>query len=150
MAHGVARHDAIYRINGIAMAATHDRSTCQEVYGRCTTVKEAYRARMDLNVKGLRVFGLRAVRADGECWDLSKAKHRADAWAIIEAEDPNWITSGPPCTAFVRHQRFPPLSTHEARGRGQAHQRGNGAPAVCMQTVQAADRQQQIRRPSGS
>ena len=52
------------------------------------------------------MLDLRTHRPNGETWNLSLPEHRAEAWALIEKDNPDWIIVGPPCTQFSSIQNL--------------------------------------------
>ena len=82
MAYGVERREAYNAVGRLVMNMTP--CTFHGIYGRGAIVNEANAARRDMNIKGLRTFDLRVVRDDGMHWDLTIAKHRAEAFKIIQ------------------------------------------------------------------
>ena len=72
--------------------------TFMEAYGRGGLSDEARKS--SFNIRGLRALDLACPKDNGDMWDFSKARDRAEAMRLIETEDPDWIVGSPPCTAF--------------------------------------------------
>ena len=100
-----------------------------EVYGRGAIVQEANLSRRNLNIEGMKTFDLRVRRDDGEFWDLSRARHRAEVFQYIDEHSPDWVICGPPCTSFSllnRNLNFPKMTPEAAAQRisdGMVHLR---------------------------
>ena len=71
-----------------------------EVYGQGGPTRAARRYK-GLNVHGLQVMDLRALRADGEHWDFTRIKDRRWAIRLVREQKPLWSIAAPPCASFT-------------------------------------------------
>ena len=104
VAHGVSKIDAANAC--LSMTKRIKNTSFYEIYGRGELSAEARRSRRNLNLSGLRVVDLRTCKPDGTPWDLSRADRRQECLQLIQAEDPDWIFVGPPCTQFSSWQNL--------------------------------------------
>ena len=71
-----------------------------------------------LNIEGLNVFDLRALRADGQHWDFSLLSHRRECRQRLQEQDPDWLIGAPPCSPFSRlnwNTNFKKMNEHDVQ-----------------------------------